>query len=457
MLTIISHLRVQRGSALIMTLMFIAVLSIAGSAAVTMSSTDLLLGGAFRASQTAFHNADAGVNYATYQLAELIAADQLKLDGSEETESYAFDKPEGFEFDIAEKSTFTRIANTRKYVLQVTGRFRPRSPITSTVEVVLQRRRELPHGLFAADRLHLPDQGRVYSYDSRKGHPHGAPITSTGEVSIAASGAVTAASAHSDLGVDGDIILGETAPGETADFEFREPSPDAPPPPATITTGSGHELNLLPGDAIAADPLDAKTMVSEAQQELQRQNDNDRLADNQDYNLTDSASLPAGNYQLKDITLESGVSLTLDATRGDITIYAESITVEGSARLDVVTPQGGGNVNIYLDGPASLGSSADASQPTVNVTGKATTFRLFSGSDEPIGLYHSGSFKGLIYAPYAEVTVQTESAQGYGLLWGRTLDFSGHDTPYLFYTDTALQELFLANDVVLVSWKEWRN
>ena len=93
----------------------------------------------------------------------------------------------------------------------------------------------------------------------------------------------------------------------------------------------------------------------------------------------------------------------------------------------------------------------------MNVTGKATTFRLFSSSDEPIGFYHNGSVKGLIYAPYAEVTVQTASAQGYGLLWGRTLDFSGRDTPYLFYIDTALQELLLANDVELVSWKEWRN
>ena len=457
MLMSISQIDAQRGSALIMTLMFIAVLSIAGSTAVTMSSTDLLLGGAFRASQTAFHNADAGVKYATYQIAELIADDRLKLDGSEVAESYSFDKPPDFEFDIAEKSTFTRIANTRKYLMQVTGRFRPKSPIKSMVEVVLQRRRALPYGLFAADRLDLPNQGRIHSYDSRNSPSGGALTTSTGEVNVAASGRVRAESSHSDFGVDGEITLVEDASGEVAEFEFREPSPDAPPPPATIATGGGNELRLRAGRAIAADPLDVKEMVGKAHQDLQRQNDNSRLSDGQDRNLTDSASLPAGNYQLKDITLEAGDSLTLNATHGDIRIYAESITVEGNATLDVITSQKGGNVTIYLDGPASLGSPSSTAQPTLNVIGGATTFRLFSSSDEPIGIYHNGDFKGLIYAPYADVAVRNASARGYGLLWGRTLDFSANETAYFFYTDTALQELFLANDVELVSWKEWRD
>ena len=53
--------RQPAGVALVMTLMLIAVLTIAGSTAVTISSTDLFLGGAFYASQIAFHNADAGV------------------------------------------------------------------------------------------------------------------------------------------------------------------------------------------------------------------------------------------------------------------------------------------------------------------------------------------------------------------------------------------------------------
>jgi hypothetical protein len=32
-----------------------------------------------------------------------------------------------------------------------------------------------------------------------------------------------------------------------------------------------------------------------------------------------------------------------------------------------------------------------------------------------------------------------------------------NDTPYAFYIDTALQEMFLSRDVEIVSWKELRD
>ena len=75
----ISYVHNQQGIALVMTLMFIAVLTIMGSTAVTINSTDLLLGGAFHSSQIAFHNADAGVNYMTSQISRLVAKNKLKL------------------------------------------------------------------------------------------------------------------------------------------------------------------------------------------------------------------------------------------------------------------------------------------------------------------------------------------------------------------------------------------
>jgi len=155
----ISYVDNPRGIALVMTLMFIAILTIAGSTAVTINSTDLLLGGAFHASQIAFYNAESGVNYVTSQIPTLIADNKLKLNGTESTESYLFESPLDFEFDIDQSSTFKRIANTRKYLLQVTGRSHPNSSIKSMVEVVLQRRRALAYGLFAAGRLDLPAQG----------------------------------------------------------------------------------------------------------------------------------------------------------------------------------------------------------------------------------------------------------------------------------------------------------
>ncbi len=91
------------------------------------------------------------------------------------------------------------------------------------------------------------------------------------------------------------------------------------------------------------------------------------------------------------------------------------------------------------------------------MTGDSTTFRIFSASNEPIDFYTQGDFKGFIYAPHAPVTIQNSSAIGYGLLWGQALHLAYAGTPYHFYTDTALQETFLARDVDILSWKELRD
>ncbi len=400
----------QQGIALVMTLMFIAVLTIVGSTAVTINSTDLLLGGAFQASQTAFHNADSGVNYVTSQI----------------------------------------------YLLQVTGRSRENSPIKSTVEVVLQRRTALDYGLFAADRLDLPARGRIYSYDSRPLRGRN-PTASTKAVKIAANGMVTAQAGHLDLDIDGDITLGKTPDGEDAYFAFRQSSPDVPLPPVKITTGEDNQINLMPGDALPTDPLDIQEMVDKAQQRMRFKNDNDRVLGLSDYRITHSRYLREGNYYLKELTLGTGKFLTLDARRADINIYVDSIVFEGNAKFDVVTDRGVGKVNIYLGGPASFGSKSALTQPRFKVTGDATTFRIFSRSSEPINFYHTGELKGLIYALHAPVMVHNSSATGYGLLWSDTLDFSTNAAPYTFFIDTALQETFLSKKVDIVSWKELRD
>ncbi len=449
------HLHNQQGLALVMALMFIAVLTIMGSTAVTMKSTDLLLGGAFQASQAAFHNADSGVNYVASQISSLVLDDQLKLDGTTTTESHAFKNPSDFEFSIDRRDTFQRIASTRKYLLQVTGRSRPRSPIKSTIEVVLQRRLALEYGLFSDGRLDLPARGAVYSYDSRPLRGRN-PTASTGIVEIGSNGVITAQASHLPLNIDGNIVLGESTDGTEAEFTFRESSPDVPPPPVKITTGDDHQLHLLPGEAIDADPLDVESMVSQAQKRLQLQNDNDRFGLG-NYILNDSMYLREGDYYLKEIKIGERKFLKLDARRADINIYAESITIEGDAKLKIVTDRGVGKVNIYLSGAASFGTKAAPTQPRFQVSGDATTFRIFSASSEPIDFYTQGDFKGLIYAPRAPVTIQNASAKGYGLLWSQALRLANDDASYEFYTDTALQESFLARDVELLSWKELRD
>lgn len=448
----ILHIDNQQGIALVMTLMFIAVLTIAGSTAVTINSTDLLLGGAFHASQTAFHNADSGIHYVASQIPELIADKKLKLDGTKTKESYAFKKPSDFEFTVARRRTFKRIANTRKYLLQVTGRSRPYSPIKSMIEVVLQRRTALEYGLFAADRLDLPDQGRIYNYDSRLIEPGVKPTTSSGSVKIATNGVITAQAGHLDLGVDGDILLG----GEDAYFAFREASPDVPPPPVKITTGENSQLNLLPGDAVPTDPLNVEKMVESMRKRFWRKNNNGRVLRNRGNRLTTGFYLPQGNYYFEEITLDSG-ELTLDAMRGDVNIYTDSITLKGDAQLTVLTNRESGDVNMYIRNLGSFGSPTTSTQPTFEMKGDPSDFRVFSSSSDPITVYYQGDFKGILYAPYATVTMRNTSAHGYGLVWSNILDFSMNTSPYTFYTDTASKESFLSGSIEILSRKELRD
>ncbi len=442
-----------QGIALIMTLVFIAVLTLVGAAAVTMGSTDVLLGGAYHSSLKAFHHAQAGVQFAAAKIPDLVQDGQLQLDGSALSEDAVFTRPPELAFEISDRRTLQRIGETRKYLLQVTGLAHAGSRIQTTVEVVLQRRRALDYGLFAADRLDLPARGRIYSYDSRTIKSGRNPAASSGQVQLAAGGSVTAQAAHLDLGVDGEIMLGETPHGGQAQFAFREASADVPPPPTRVTTGGDNELHLLPGGALETDPLDVADMVNEAKAELRLENDNDAVKLG-DYQLSgQSRQLGAGDYYFTEMTLNAGQFLWLNAKGGDINIYADAINIEAGSKLKVLTDGRGqsGTVNIYLDGPAAFGSAAGAAR--FQVTGDAASFRLFSSSSEPIDFHHQGDLKGLIYAPYAPVSVQNGSARGYGLVWSDRLNFSHTPSPYTFYTDTAIQELFLSKAVQLVSWK----
>jgi hypothetical protein len=91
------------------------------------------------------------------------------------------------------------------------------------------------------------------------------------------------------------------------------------------------------------------------------------------------------------------------------------------------------------------------------MSGPASHFRIFSRSSEPLRFYHHGDLKGVIYAPFAPVTLHNSSASASGLFWGNTITFPADTAPFAFDTDPAVHDQFLSTDVTLVSWKEIRN
>jgi hypothetical protein len=425
----------QQGLTLVLTLMFLAVLTITGSTAVLMTSTDLLLGGNYKSSQVAFYQAEAGVHYVLARLPVPIGDGTLLLDGSQTTEDYTFGVPSGFTFQVPANETFTRVADTRKYVFQVTGRPRLNSPLQATLEVVIQRQSALPYGVFGDARVDLPTAGTVTAY-------------------IGSNGVVSVDSREALIAVDGDIALGASDTGDAAVFTFRATSETLDAATVTVPVGAGHEMALQRVARINPDPLDAAALVEEASLHLLASNNNASVAEISSYTLSQSTTLSSGDYYLDALTLGNGTTLTLDATSGDVNIYAKSLQFTHDAQL-IIEATGSGKVTFYLDGEGAFGAPDAPSQPTLTMSGPASHFRVFSRSSEPLRFYHHGDFKGVIYAPFAPVTLQNSSASG--LFWGNIMTFPGDAAPFTFDTDPAVHDQFLSADVALVSWTEIRN
>lgn len=442
----------QRGIAMIVTLVLITILGILGAVAVMTTTTDLSIGATYQASQTALFSADAGLNYTLAQLSGLIGDGTLALDGRQATEAYSFKAPHGLTFQLDDQGTFTRISDTRKYVFRVIGQPYPKSPVLRTIEAVVQRRSALPYGVFGDDQVNLPGTGAIFSYDTNR-TPSPDPIGATGEVKIGANGVVTAQASHLPLDVDGSIMLGAQHDGTDALFTFRDPSPDIDPPPTSVAVGGGHELDLIDARRMDSDPLDVRTLVEKANSQFSVTNQNPTVAAITGGVLTNSAIFTAGQYHLKTIALSSGMSLTLDARDGDIDIFTQSLSLVDNMAVTAYT-DGRGRVTIYLEGPGHVGTASGTQQPTVHQTGPPTHFQIFSTSKEPLTFHHHGDFSGMIYAPYAPITVNNSSATGYGLLWGKSVVFNDGLEAYTFYVDTAIQSRFLATSMELLSWKE---
>lgn len=424
----------QQGLVLVLTLVFLAALTILGSTAVTMTSTDLLLGGNYKSSQVAFYQAEAGVHYTLARLPHLISQGTLSLDGSRETEDSIFDTPTGFTFHIAPLTTFTRVANTRKYVFQVTGRPRPNSSIQSKLEVVMQRQSAFPYGMFGDERVDLPTAGTF-----------AARIGSNGVVSVPSRQAV--------ITVEGDIALGADTAGDKAVFSFKHTAETINEAPTTVSVGAGKALDLTAVVRINPDPLDADTLVASASLQLSAINNNSSVAAIVSDSINQTTTLTPGDYYLTDIALGSGETLTIDASSGDVNVYAKSIDFTNDAQI-IMDATGGGKITIYLDGEGSFGSPDVLPRPTLTMTGPPANFRIFSRSNEPIHFSHHGDLKGLVYAPFASVTCSNTSARASGLLWAKVIVMQAAPGPFVFDVDPALPDAFLSNTVTLISWKE---
>jgi hypothetical protein len=100
-------------------------------------------------------------------------------------------------------------------------------------------------------------------------------------------------------------------------------------------------------------------------------------------------------------------------------------------------------VKIYLTG------AADFKNGTIINAGQPTGFSIFSNSSQPIKLYNSGDFAGLVYAPFAFVDV-ANSGGLYGVVWANTVQVNNSGSVFI---DIDVLNSFLIKKIQIASWK----
>lgn len=399
----------RRGVVLLGVMAALAALALLGGTLAVISRTDVRIAARFRRAADALYNADGGVRYVACAIEADLASGALVLDSPVEAVNYT--APPAFEFDPVTR--LARTSNTNAYCYRVMGR----SLLSRfTIEAVFRRASAFEKGLFGDESFDIKATGKILSYDSSViANP--TPDDSTGEAMAACNGEFLT---HQDSLIDGSLLLGEDPDGVRATWT------EMPSGGTTITGEPG-----VPTDRIEPDPLGAASgdlAADFARYAVAGQNDNltasppvspphNRLL----LGNRDVAVLSSGNYYFSQIVIKQGATLTIDASAGP--------------------------VNIYLSGKMEAKEGC-----TINTSGRPTDLSIFSNSDEALILKHEGSFKGVIYAPFADVQVRN-SGDFYGSCWAGSVEMknSGH-----VYVDLSIRQKFLSNKIALLSWKEIR-
>ena len=116
----------------------------------------------------------------------------------------------------------------------------------------------------------------------------------------------------------------------------------------------------------------------------------------QDYNFTNSSSLPPGAY--RNITVTSGSTLTLSPGTYNI----NSLTVSGRSTVTLSPP---GQVILNVAGEAVAQAVNLGGGGIINPTARAINFEIVYGGSLPIMLSGGSATYAMVYAPNAPVSL----------------------------------------------------
>jgi len=436
----------KSGAALVIGLMFLAILAMLGATAVVLTTTDIQIGANYKASAKAFQDAEAGVNYAVAQMEAGLKNGTFALPTSVGgTATLAFAAPTGFNF-VYSPAQITMIGdNLFSFTTVGSGP----NDSTATITVTFKRQPAIMFGAFGDKKLDLGNTAAVYSY-SHSANPSPGPGDSTGEGDVGSNESVIL---RNNSIVDGDVALGEDVGGNDgtltdqggivsgtngADIERVDPDP--------LGVVGGEYASKFVAYSIANDNFDGTLVFSNTGNSIDATNDIN-LGNNDDLTLKGK---PGGaNYYIRDISVGNKAALYIDTTNGPVNIFltGEFNAVTGSEVVNT-TGCGAGACNCCIWTP-SLDCSACA-------IGAPSDFAVFANSQiatDTISIGNSVAFSGLIYAPYLTVRMDN-SADIYGAIMAREVEIV--NSVELYY-DTDMAEKYTTCNLMLTTWRDVRN
>lgn len=423
----------ENGAALVISLMFIAILGMLGATAVMIVTTDMQIGSNYKSSTQAFYDAEAGVNYALGKMEEGLADGSFALPTSTDpthsnnTSTLTYTLPTGFSFSISDITMLAQ--NTYSFTSTGSG---PNNA-ECIIEVTFKREEAISFAAFGDESIVTKNSATVYSYDSRTSSPPTGPGDSTHQGHIGSNDELETKNSSY---IDGDGVLGEQDDGSPTNDKIHAYADfygDAPvnrgridPDPLGINSGGEYDPTTYSSSSL---------------------NDN---------NLATSPSYPGGNAISGNLiglgSSYADSTMTLHGKSGGANYYITEIDLKNSTTLTIDTTSG--PVRLFFD--ETTGTSFDmhnSSAFNVIPAGNEHKFGFFTNYTGSLDVKHGGDFDGLFYAPLADIVVHN-SGDVNGAIWGKTTDIRNSGT---LNFNTGLADLYASNNLTKASWNHVTN
>jgi hypothetical protein len=270
--------------------------------------------------------------------------------------------------------------------------------VTRKIRVVLTGHKLSKYAIFTVDSIKVGGKALIDSYDSSIGD-YGVTYEEGGEEKI-------------NIGQDGDVIT--TGDGDPAIkiYGSSDVQGDAGTASGGVVSVEG-SATLSGGTDDNVDGIIFPTSVPD---------DFDYMTSDGDLSISkeaDSVELGAGYHMYDSLSLSGKGTITLNAENGDVNLYLiqnPSIRSIGQSQIIVTS----GTANVYFEGDVNLGG-----QGVFNESVDASTL-TFYGTDNvsDISLTGIGEFYGSFYAPSADYNIIGDS-KIFGSVTGKTVDMKG--------------------------------